>query len=64
MGRPFVIHRPDPPEAEPKPPSWWRTFWLPPGTVVEHEGELWLKRKDGDEDGTWSWWEIITEDEL
>lgn len=29
-------------KKEPRPPSWWRTFGLPTGTVVEHNGVRWV----------------------
>lgn len=33
----------------PKPPSWWRTFGLPTGAIVEHNGAFWRLVE------RWSW---------
>ena len=36
-----IIYTPPPPSA-PTPPSWFRTFGKPTGTIVEHNGGHWL----------------------
>ena len=40
----------------PKPPPWWRTFWLPVGTIVEYRGIAWRLEVHGGGDTWWRVW--------
>ncbi len=44
---------------DPRPPSMWRTWWMPLGTIVEHNGCRWEKVWKGAADATWHEWERV-----
>jgi len=43
----------------PRPPSMWLTWWMPEGTVVEHNGRRWEKVLIGAADATWYEWRLV-----
>ena len=55
-----VVSRPERPKnTEPRPPSRIRGWWLPVGTVVEHNGHLWKKTWHGAADQEWHQWDLV-----
>lgn len=51
-----VISYPERPRRTMKRPPWWRTWWMPTGTVVEYRGRAWKKEIKGAADSTWHEW--------
>jgi len=40
----------------PRRPAWWRTFWMPTGTIVENDGVQWEMCELGAGLQTWRQW--------
>jgi hypothetical protein len=57
MSKVKVIHTPTRHRGrDPKPPPWWRSFWLRTGTVVEYRGVRWICVVVGAADQSWRQW--------
>lgn len=54
-----IVSTPPKPARGPKHPPWLRTFWLRPGTVVEHDGHFWELDITGAADQVWRTWRLI-----